>query len=236
MTQAEQPDPAGYQHFNDFFTRALREDARPVIDMPNTLACPVDGAISQLGDINAEQIFQAKGFDYSLTSLLGGATDLADKFRDGRFATIYLSPRDYHRIHMPISGQLIETTYIPGRLFSVNKRTTEHLPDLFARNERLVTIFETETGPMAMILVGALFVSGIETVWGGHITRTHNSPQRQSCNNDIRLNIGDEMGRFNMGSTVILLYNSSISFDDSLQPDSTVQMGQLLGHYSEPSN
>jgi len=235
MSLAQEPEPTRYQHFNDFFTRALRPEARPVINADDAIACPVDGTISQSGVISDDQIFQAKGFNYSLNNLLGGASDKVDPFRNGQFATIYLSPRDYHRIHMPVSGRLLETIYVPGRLFSVNKRTTEHLPNLFARNERLVTLFETDTGPMALILVGALFVSGIETVWDGPIARQHSSPHRHlfdsDTDKDIILNRGEEMGRFNMGSTVILLFNQSVTITDKMQANTPVQMGQLLGNY-----
>jgi len=167
MNQALHTNPKQYLSFNEFFTRELAPGVRPIDETPDAIVCPVDGTVSQCGNIVADRIFQAKGFDYSLESLLGGAEDIAEHFRDGRFATIYLSPRDYHRIHMPVTGTLRETIYIPGRLFSVNRRTTQNLPGLFAQNERLVTLFDTELGPMAVILVGALFVSGIETVVGG---------------------------------------------------------------------
>jgi len=234
MSEAVQPEPEHYPHFNGFFTRELRPEARPVIDKTNTIACPVDGTVSQAGPIRNGQIFQAKGFDYSLTNLLGGAADMAGLFHNGSFATLYLSPRDYHRIHMPLAGQLQETIYVPGRLFSVNRRTTHHLPDLFARNERLVTLFDTEAGPMALVLVGALFVSGIETVWGGMITRPHATPQRQRFRQGIEtpvtLERGQEMGRFNMGSTVIALFDQGVTMADDLKADTPVQMGQLLSH------
>jgi len=234
MSQAVQTEATAYPHFNGFFTRELRPGARPIISEANTLACPVDGTVSQAGPIRDGQLFQAKGFDYSLTDLLGGASDMAGLFNNGSFATLYLSPRDYHRIHMPIGGQLQETIYVPGRLFSVNRRTTHHLPNLFARNERLVTLFDTDAGPMALVLVGALFVSGIETVWGGMITRPHASPQHQHFGDNnataITLERGQEMGRFNMGSTVIALFDQRITMADSLKPDTPVQMGQLLAH------
>jgi phosphatidylserine decarboxylase len=238
MSEAVQPDPSHYPHFNGFFTRELRPEARPIINKAGTIACPVDGTVSQAGPIQNGQIFQAKGFDYSLTSLLGGAADIAGLFNHGSFATLYLSPRDYHRIHMPLSGQLQETIYVPGRLFSVNRRTTQNLPDLFARNERLVTLFDTEAGPMALVLVGALFVSGIETVWNGMITRPHSRPQRQrfrqGIDTPVTLERGQEMGRFNMGSTVIALFDQHVNIAHSLQPDTPVQMGQLLGHLAPP--
>jgi phosphatidylserine decarboxylase len=237
MSQARYNDPADFSSFNAFFTRELTPDARPMDETPGAIVSPVDGTVSQSGAITVDRIFQAKGFDYSLTQLLGGADDLADYFRDGRFATIYLSPRDYHRIHMPLAGTLRETIYVPGRLFSVNRRTTHTLPGLFARNERLVTLFETEAGPMAMILVGALFVSGIETVWDGMITRTHGSPQRHSYseNRAITLARGQEMGRFNMGSTVILLFNASVTISDGLIADTPVQLGRTIACHQHDS-
>jgi len=238
MSEAVQPEPEHYPHFNGFFTRELHPEARPVINSVNSVACPVDGTVSQAGPIRNGQIFQAKGFDYSPTNLLGGAADMAGLFNNGNFATLYLSPRDYHRIHMPLNGQLQETIYVPGRLFSVNRRTTHHLPNLFARNERLVTLFDTEAGPMALVLVGALFVSGIETVWGGTITRPHAMPQRQRFRQGIEtpvmLERGQEMGRFNMGSTVIALFNQHVTMADSLKADTPVRMGQLLGHLNQP--
>lgn len=232
MSQAVQPDPQRYPHFNGFFTRALRPEVRPVIDTANTIACPVDGTVSQAGPIKNNQLFQAKGFNFDLSSLLGGADDMAKLFNHGHYATLYLSPRDYHRIHMPLHGQLLETIYIPGRLFSVNRNTTHYLPNLFARNERLVTLFDTEAGPMALILVGALFVSGIETVWDGLITRPHRQPQRKNFRHHAPVNLhrGQEMGRFNMGSTVIVLFNHQVNMAKEIQADQAVQMGQLLGH------
>ena len=235
MSEAIQSEPERYPHFNGFFTRELRPEARPVTREANTIACPVDGTVSQAGPIHDGQLFQAKGFNYSLTSLLGGANDMAGLFHNGCFATLYLSPRDYHRIHMPLAGQLLETIYVPGRLFSVNRRTTHHLPNLFARNERLVTLFDTEAGPMALIMVGALFVSGIETVWGGMITRPHSKPQRhrfrQGIESPIALERGQEMGRFNMGSTVIALFDDHAAMAGSLKADTPVHLGQLLGHW-----
>jgi len=230
MSQALHSDPKYYRSFNEFFTRELAPGVRPVDDTLGTVACPVDGTVSQCGDIVADQVFQAKGIDYSLTRLVGGLGHIIEHFRDGRFATIYLSPRDYHRIHMPVAGTLRETIYIPGRLFSVNRRTTHSLPGLFARNERLVTVFDTEFGPMAMILVGALFVSGIETVWDGKITHRHDSPQHRQFDETpaVTLSRGQEMGRFNMGSTVILLFNDSVKFRKDIHADSPVNMGQAI--------
>ena len=233
MSIAADPEPTNYRHFNEFFTRPLKSDARPIAAEPNAIACPVDGAISQLGPIRDGRIFQAKGHDYSLKTLLGGIDHLHERFSDGQFATIYLSPRDYHRIHMPLSGTLTETVYVPGRLFSVNPATTRAIPGLFARNERLVTIYETEYGPMAVILVGAIFVAGIETIWSGNYgDKTFRHFEHLSRDNlpDLTLEKGAEMGRFNMGSTVIVLFGpNQMEWSAALQADRAVSMGQLLG-------
>ena len=235
MSEAVEPEPKAYIHFNAFFTRALKPELRPVSSEANTIVCPVDGTVSQAGMIRHGQLFQAKGFDYNLTTLLGGANDMAGLFHNGCFATLYLSPRDYHRIHMPVGGHLEETIYVPGRLFSVNRRTTHHLPGLFTRNERLVSLFTTDAGPMALILVGALFVSGIETVWQGMITRSYVEPHRQrfrqGIESPVSLKRAQEMGRFNMGSTVIVLFDQHVSMSAILKADTPVRMGQLLGHW-----
>lgn len=268
MSIAREPDPFIHPDFNTFFTRALKTGARQVVNGSHNIACPVDGAVSQAGAICDGRIFQAKGQDYSLESLLGGSAERAEAFMGGTFATLYLSPRDYHRIHMPLTGRLIETVYIPGRLFSVNPRTTRCVPGLFARNERLVAIFDTAAGPMALILVGAMFVAGIETVWTGPIHQhTHDVqatarmaegramqeqlPRRTSVAggrmpgapntlktwdnraDNVTLQHGAEMGRFNMGSTVIVLFGtrSGVELATSIQPAAPVQMGQLLGRY-----
>lgn len=233
MSIAADPEPTNYRHFNEFFTRPLKSGVRTIAAEPNAIACPVDGTISQLGPIQDGRIFQAKGHDYSLNSLLGGIEHLHERFSGGQFATIYLSPRDYHRIHMPLNGTLTETVYIPGRLFSVNPATTRAIPGLFARNERLVTIYETEYGPMAVILVGAIFVAGIETVWNGNYgNKTFRNFEHLNHNNLPKqtLEKGAEMGRFNMGSTVILLFGpGQMEWLKALQPDQAVSMGQLLG-------
>ncbi|MBI2779170.1 MAG: phosphatidylserine decarboxylase [Gammaproteobacteria bacterium] len=234
MGIALESDPLAYPDFNTFFTRALKPGARPIVHGPGEIACPVDGAVSQAGDIVDGRIFQAKGHDYSLETLLGGSPERAALFAGGRYATIYLSPKDYHRIHMPLTGRLQEMAYIPGRLFSVNPRTTRYVPGLFARNERLVTIFDTPAGPMALILVGALFVAGIETVWAGLIN-PHPSTTPQTWNyrdSPITLEHGAEMGRFNMGSTVIVLFGADcVDLASTLQPDAPVNMGQLMGTF-----
>ncbi len=236
MSIAQEETPSAYPDFNSFFTRPLKDGARPIASAPGEIACPVDGEISQLGKISdSGRIFQAKGHDYSLEELLGGSKELATLFQNGSFATIYLSPRDYHRIHMPLKGKLQEMTYIPGRLFSVSKFASEHVPRLFARNERLVNLFETEAGPMALIMVGALNVAGMETVWAGNIPESVNWEIKKWCYSDnsaekeIELAHGEEMGRFNMGSTVILLYaENRIQWSNELSAECPVRMGQLL--------
>lgn len=232
MGIALESNPLAYPDFNTFFTRPLKPDARPVVSGAGEIACPVDGAVSQAGEIADGRIFQAKGRDYSLETLLGGSKERAALFGGGRFATLYLSPRDYHRIHMPLAGRLREMAYVPGRLFSVNPRTTRCVPGLFARNERLVTVFDTEAGPMALILVGAMFVAGIETVWAG-LVNPHPSARLRDWdyrNGNIMLERGAEMGRFNMGSTVIVLFGRNrTDLDRAIQPDAPVRMGQLLG-------
>jgi phosphatidylserine decarboxylase len=221
-----------YPSFNSFFTRELRVDARPIEGNDDTVVSPADGHISQLGHIAADSVFQAKGHYYSITELLGGDTARAAAFQDGGFITVYLSPRDYHRVHMPLAGKLLETVYIPGRLFSVAGHTVRTVPRLFARNERLVAIFATDAGPMAMVLVGAINVAAIETVWSGLVT----PPPRPRIEVDnmehtaIELARGAEMGRFNMGSTVILLFGKDrVDWLDSLQAEQTLRTGQALG-------
>lgn len=236
MSLAVQPQATAYASFNDFFTRQLHQQARPIVSEAGALACPVDGTVSQAGAIVQEQIFQAKGHAYNLTTLLGGHPALASQFSNGQFATLYLSPRDYHRIHMPLAGRLTDTIYVPGRLFSVNRRTTSTLPGLFARNERLVTVFDTEIGPLALVLVGALFVSGIETVWEGLIKRPYPAPRhrRYTDADAIQLDKGQEMGRFNMGSTVIVLIGAKqATLAPDIHADAPVQMGQLLGNIKQ---
>ncbi len=202
-----EPDYRQYANFNAFFTRPLQADARPIAEAD--IVCPADGAISQLGDIAGGRIFQAKGQDYSCVELLGGDPERAAQFAGGKFATIYLSPRDYHRVHMPLAGRLQATTYIPGDLYSVNTVTAENVERLFARNERLVSYFETEAGPMAMVLVGAMVVAGIETVWGGQVAPPPKTPSAWITSSQpeaVELATGEEMGRFKLGSTVILLF------------------------------
>lgn len=235
MSIAAEPNPEAYPSFNHFFTRTLREDARPIAPESDAIACPVDGAVSEAGKIEDGRVYQAKGHDYSLRALVGGNEDLRDLFTDGSFATIYLSPRDYHRIHMPVAGELRHMVYVPGRLFSVNAATTRTVPGLFARNERLVAIFETQWGPMAVILVGAIFVGGIETVWTGNYgDKTFRDFEycqygpRQA--RQVKLDKGEEMGRFNMGSTVVLLFGKDMAnLGDKLAAETTVVMGEKIG-------
>lgn len=236
MDEAEPSDAGAYPDFNSFFTRALRADARRQPDDPAALACPVDGRVSQAGSIAGDRILQAKGHDYSLTALLGGDPARAAPFSGGQFATLYLSPQDYHRIHMPCAGRLIETTYVPGRLYSVAPHTTRAIPGLFARNERLVALFATPAGPMAAILVGAIFVSCMETVWGG-IVNPRQRLKLQTTRFDgpgsapVELGRGAEMGRFNMGSTVILLFGpEQVAWSHRLVPGQAVRTGQAIGH------
>ncbi len=217
LTEAEQPDPRRYESFNAFFTRALRTDARPIASSPQSICSPVDGRISQIGRIHGESIIQAKGHDYSLTALLGGDRMLADRYLNGNFATLYLSPRNYHRIHMPLAGTLKRSVYIPGRLYPVNAHAVRALDGVFARNERLIAIFDTPAGEMALIMVGALFVGFMETVWG-------------NIGSGITLGKGQEMGRFNMGSTVILLFpEGRMEWNVDLREETPLRMGQGLG-------
>ncbi len=236
MDDAEAPRAEDYIDFNHFFTRALKPFSRPFPNDLRAISSPVDGCVSQAGDIAEQRLIQAKGRDYSLTALLGGNGEQLAQFRNGKFATLYLSPRDYHRIHMPCDGKLLETTYIPGRLFSVAPHTTRAIPGLFTRNERLVCLFETPVGPMALILVGAIFVSCMETVWSGVVNpQMAMSMQRTSFEQPgteaVELLRGDELGRFNMGSTVIILYAPGmIEWVDSLQAGQSLQMGQVIGH------
>ena len=237
MDEAADSNVSAYASFNKFFTRALKPGVRAIVSGNGQLACPVDGTISQAGAIHQNRLFQAKGHDYTLESLLGGDTALAAEFANGTFATIYLSPRDYHRIHMPDAGRLRRTLFVPGRLFSVNSATARQVPGLFARNERLVCIFDTTHGPMAVILVGALFVGSMETVWDGAIAPPWlpgaKPVDTQKTGANITLERGMEMGRFNMGSTVILLFGeNAMQLDSALRESQPVKLGQLLGEWA----
>ena len=231
MQEAERENFADYMSFNDFFTRSLKADARHIDHDPAHLACPVDGAVSQIGDINTGQIFQAKGQEYSVNALLGGNPAWSAPFEDGQFTTIYLAPKDYHRIHMPCDGKLLRMAHVPGQLFSVNQATATNVPNLFARNERLVAIFETEFGPMAMVLVGAMVVASIETTWSGLVCPTGKQVQTWEYGDqqEISLRKGEEMGRFKLGSTIILcLPKDTCTWNAELQPGVTTRMGQML--------
>lgn len=234
MSQAENPDIESYEHFNAFFTRAIKATARPVANPTDTksFCSPVDGTISQHGPITGDQLLQAKGIGYALPELIGGKTDIAKPFTHGYFATIYLSPRDYHRIHMPANGKLLSMTYIPGRLFSVADKMVQSLPGLFNRNERIVCVFETDNGPIAVILVGAIFVGCMETVWHGTVTPPRRSSIHHISYNDDTapaLSKGQEMGRFNMGSTVIVLWShKGVCWYKNCAPGSPVDMGQEI--------
>jgi phosphatidylserine decarboxylase len=231
LGEAEFERVESYPSFNHFFTRALKPGARPLEPDPQVLLSPVDGAVSQLGEINGDRIFQAKRHDYTVAELLGGE-DLARPFLGGSFCTIYLAPNNYHRLHIPLAGTLREWVYVPGRLFSVNPATVRALPRLFARNERVACIFDTEVGPFAMVLVGAFFVGSIETVWAGRITPPHlrSTLARYQPVNPPVLERGAEMGRFNMGSTVILLAPpGALSWNPALQQETPLRMGQNLG-------
>lgn len=230
MSEAEVSDPTAFAHFNDFFTRALKPDARSFVSEQGSIACPVDGAISQIGNIEAGRLFQAKGHEFSTYDLLGGSLELEKQFDGGKFTTIYLSPKDYHRIHMPVSGTLREMIYVPGRLFSVSPLTTRNVPSLFSRNERMVAIFDTELGPMAMVLVGAMIVASIETVWAGLVTPPKRQLQKTRYGSPITLKKGEELGRFKLGSTVVMLFGKdAMVWEQALTSDESVRMGQLLG-------
>lgn len=234
IAEAKNPDVESFENFNAFFTRELTEGARPIDNMPNRVICPADGRISAIGYLQQNSIIQAKGYSYDVQTLLGGDAELAEQFIGGAFATIYLSPRDYHRYHMPVTGRLRQMRYVPGRLFSVNPATVRRVRNLFARNERVVAIFDTVIGPMAVIPVGALNVACIELVWHGVVTPPHRQPiecwEYQRADDVIELAKGAEMGRFNMGSTVIMLFpKNTVQWDVTCQYGDAVRMGQGLG-------
>lgn len=233
MSLALEQDPTAYRSFNDFFTRALRPDARPLDEGEHSLLCPADGAISQLGSIEHGRIFQAKGQSFSVLELLGGNPQHADQFQGGEFATVYLSPRDYHRVHMPLGGTLREMVYVPGKLFSVNQTTAEQVPELFARNERVVCLFDTPAGPMAVVLVGAMIVASVETVWAGLVAPPQRQLRSQTYGGSApELERGAEMGRFKLGSTAIILFAPGRTrWADSLSAGDLVRMGQKMGEY-----
>ena len=230
MDEALNPDPASYATFNEFFTRALKPEARPLAQAP--FICPVDGAISQFGAIERDQIFQAKGHHYSTKALVGGDAALAAQFQDGSFATLYLSPRDYHRIHMPYDGVLKRMIYVPGELFSVNPLTARGVPGLFARNERVVCVFDTAHGPMVLVLVGATVVGSMATVWHGVVNppRTRQVREWRYDDQPVHLKQGQEMGRFLLGSTVVMLWpKGRIRFNPDWQAARAVRLGEPMG-------
>lgn len=231
MSLAAQEDPLAYANFNDFFTRALKPGIRPIAAEPSAIVSPADGAISQLGKIVNGRVFQAKGQDFCVEELLGGDRELAEQFADGDFATVYLSPKDYHRVHMPYTGKLVKMISIPGDLFSVNTVTASNVPRLFARNERVAAIFETDIGPMAVVLVGAMIVAGIETVWQGQLAPMGGRDVETSLYpyQNIVLNKGDEMGRFKLGSTAIVLFaKDKIRWEPQYQEATPTRMGVTI--------
>jgi phosphatidylserine decarboxylase len=232
MSEAENPDIASYSSFNDFFTRPLKAGARPLAAAD--FVCPVDGAISQFGAIDDEHMLQAKDHRFTTTALVGGDTALAARFRDGSFANLYLSPRDYHRLHMPCDGKLTRMIYMPGALFSVNPTTARGVSNLFARNERVVCVFESpEYGPFVMVLVGATIVGSMTTVWHGVVNakRTGKISEWTYTDQDIVLKKGEEMGRFLLGSTIVMLFRrDTIVFNRDWAPERSVRLGEIMGN------
>ncbi len=228
LSEAQRSDPAEYDCFNDFFTRSLNESARPIADEQHRLVCPADGTVSQLGHLEDDTILQAKGIDYTATELLGSA-ERARPFEDGHFITVYLSPNDYHRVHSPIGAKVVEEVRVPGRLFSVSANTTRVVPRLFARNERMVAMLETEHGPVAVVMVAAMLVAGIETAWGGPDDRRPGAEIRTRAIGGYELARGGELGRFHWGSTVIVLTPKDFpGWRSDLSPEQRVRMGQAL--------
>ena len=229
MAEAANPDIDSYASFNDFFTRALKAGARPLAKAD--LICPVDGAISQFGRIEGQQIFQAKGHHYSSTALVGGDAALAAQFDNGHFATLYLSPRDYHRIHMPCAARLMRMIYVPGDLFSVNPTTARGVPGLFARNERVVCVFEGEHGPFVLVLVGATIVGSMATTWHGAVNapRPGRVSEWRYDDRPVSFQQGDEMGRFLLGSTVVMLFpQGPLEFNPAWQPGGAIRLGEVM--------
>ena len=227
MSIAEQSNALKFKSFNEFFTRSLKEGVRQIDTDPHSIVSPADGAISQLGKIEEGDIFQAKGQSFSVEKLIADP-QLAEPFKNGHFATVYLSPKDYHRVHMPFAGTLTETLYVPGELFSVNQTTAENIPGLFARNERMVCLFDTELGRMAVVLVGAMIVAGIETVATGKVKPTGHLELNQ---HNLFLEKGAELGRFYLGSTAVVLFEKDkMQWDPMFKANSVVMMGEALGH------
>ncbi len=238
MSEAKHESPTAYATFNEFFTRELKAGARPLCDDPQKLIYPVDGTISQLGKIEADTIFQAKGHDYSLTTLLGGNSEHAAPFQNGKFSTIYLSPKDYHRIHMPIDGTLTHMTYVPGELFSVNPLTTANVPGLFARNERVVCLFDTPKGKLAMVLVGATIVASIETIWAGTVTppagkKVQTWTYPATGLNAVHLKKGEEMGLFKLGSTIVACFEPDMVEFADVGPGEVTRLGNVFGQLKD---
>ncbi|PJE79135.1 Phosphatidylserine decarboxylase proenzyme [invertebrate metagenome] len=244
MSEAKEPAIESYKNFNAFFIRALKDDVRPLpastspSSHKTAIVSPADGQISQIGDIKNGRIFQAKGQGYSLIELLGGDVTLSNEFAEGRFATVYLSPSNYHRVHIPFTGTLRQMIHVPGRLFSVNNSTANHVPRLFARNERVVTIFDTENGPMAVIMVGAMIVASIETPWAGLVTPKRREITRTLYDGNtpkpITFSTGDEIGRFKLGSTAIVLFGRDhMTWENQWQAGHTVRMGEALGFFND---
>jgi phosphatidylserine decarboxylase len=231
MSSAVESNPHHYINFNHFFTRRLRPDARPIAVEENTIASPVDGTVSQAGSIKEGRIFQAKDYHFDLEELLGGSKKRADLFQGGCFATFYLAPKDYHRVHMPVTGRLCEMVHVPGQLFSVNPRTTNSVSNLFARNERVISIFETDHGYMSVILVGAMLVASISMVWAGEVSPPRIQEVREwQYSKDKVLARGDEVGYFQLGSTVLVLFSpGTAQWTDSLRENASVLMGQSIG-------
>jgi phosphatidylserine decarboxylase len=235
MSEAVNSDIHSYATFNEFFTRPLRADARPISDTP--FICPVDGEMSEFGSINQDQIFQAKGHHFSTTTLVGGDAQLAAQFQNGQFANIYLSPKDYHRIHMPCDGRLLRMIYVPGELFSVNPTTARGVPGLFARNERVVCVFENNARQFVLTLVGATIVGSMQTAWHGIVNPPRSKEVREWHYQDqtIVLNKGEEMGRFLLGSTVVMLFpENSMTFNPNWKPACPVKLGEVMGSKINP--
>jgi phosphatidylserine decarboxylase len=232
MSLAVQPNPDAYRSFNEFFIRAIKPERRPICVDAQAIVSPADGVISQMGTLREGQLLQAKGIDYSLSALLGGDEAAAQSLLGGEFMTIYLSPKDYHRVHMPFAGTLERMLYVPGRLFSVNAFSTANIPNLFARNERVVCWFNTEFGPMVVILVGAMLVASIHTVWAGQVApkRPAGVVTTPASSEPVNLNKGEELGHFELGSTAIVLFPANVvRWNTQLQSESAVQMGQEIG-------
>lgn len=236
LTDAQEPDPTRYLDFNDFFTRKLKSSSRPIADGKNQIVSPCDGVISQMGKIENTTLIQAKGKKFILEALLGGHGELASEFINGSYVTFYLAPSDYHRVHMPFAGRLENTIYVPGHLFSVNNYAAENVKGLYSHNERVICEFKTRFGPMIVILVGALFVGSIHTSWGGAVTPSSSKQslvQHYSIEYAVNLEKGSELGHFQLGSTVIVLFpDNTLEFADGLDQNSAIKMGQLLGELS----